>query len=134
MNVSVPVGAVLAFLAVPYLTSAVRTLTRRGLTDRAGRLLRTAPGPGLLAVAAAVRWPYLTHTVPVPVELATATVVYLLAVSASLWLLPPEPRPARRAAHDRLTTPWALAVLGAFLIAASPLYGLLTALLLGVPS
>ncbi|MER5501296.1 hypothetical protein ABT096_29405 [Streptomyces sp. NPDC002561] len=90
---NVPVGALLASLAVPYLTSAVRTLTRRGLTDRAERLRRSAPGLGLLAVAAAVRWPYLAHTVPVPVELAVC------------------------AAYDRLATPWAVTVLGAFLIA-----------------
>ncbi|MFF8717517.1 hypothetical protein ACF07T_39895 [Streptomyces sp. NPDC015184] len=127
---TVTVGAV---LAGPYLTSMVRTLTRRGLTGRAERLRRSAPGLGLLAVAAAVRWPYLAYTVPVPVGLAAAAVVYLLVVSASVWLLPPEPGPDCRAAHDRLATPWALAALGAFLIAVSgPVFSLLTWLAWGV--
>ncbi|MDK0524842.1 hypothetical protein [Streptomyces sp. ML-6] len=116
---NVPVGELLAGLAVPYLTSVVRTLTRRGLTDRAERLRRPAPGLGLLAVAAAVRWPYLAHTVPVPVELAVAAAFYLLILSVSCWLLPPEPGPDCRAAYDRLATPWAVTVLGTFLIAVS---------------
>ncbi|MER5362719.1 hypothetical protein [Streptomyces sp. NPDC002785] len=127
------VGALLAGLAVPCLTSVVRTLTRDGLTDRADRLRRPAPGLGLLAVAAAVRWPYLAHAVPVPVELAVSVVFYLLAVSVSCWLLPLKPRPAQRAAYDRLATPWALAVLGAFLVAVSgPVFSLLTWLTWGV--
>ncbi|MFJ2900262.1 hypothetical protein ACIO87_35980 [Streptomyces sp. NPDC087218] len=116
---NVPVGALLASLAIPYLTSVVRTLTRRGLTDRAGRLRRPAPGLGLLVVAAAVRWPYLAHTVPVPVELAVFAVFYLLTVSVSCWLLPLKPGPDCRAAYDRLATPWAVTVLATFLIAVS---------------
>ncbi|MGW1189304.1 hypothetical protein [Streptomyces sp. NPDC002559] len=116
---TVSVGALLAGLAVPYLTSVARTLTRRGLTDRAERLRRPAPGLGLLAVAAAVRWPYLTHTVPVPVELAACAVFYLLTLSASCWLLPLKPGPDCRAAYDRLATPWAVTVLATFLIAVS---------------
>ncbi|MFF8618137.1 hypothetical protein [Streptomyces sp. NPDC015350] len=131
MNVTV--GAVLIGLAVPYLTSVVRTLTRRGLTDRAERLRRSAPGLGLLAVAAAVRWPSLAHTVPVPVELAVFAVFYLLTVSVSCWLLPLKPGPDCRAAYDRLATPWALTVLGTFLIAVfGPVLSLLTGLTWGV--
>ncbi|MEV8455531.1 hypothetical protein AB0467_28435 [Streptomyces sp. NPDC052095] len=132
---NVPVGAMLAGLAVPYVTSVVRTLTRRGLTDRAERLLRTVPGLGVLAVSAAVRWPDLARAVPVPVDVTVVVAVYLLAVSVSMWCLPPEACEARRAAHTRLVTPWVLAVPGAFLIAvAGPFYGLLVALVVGVLS
>ncbi|MFJ2249213.1 hypothetical protein [Streptomyces sp. NPDC087862] len=117
MNLPVPAGALLAGLAFPYLICAVRVMTRPGATDRAVRLLRNVPGLGLLALAAAVGWPHLAGTVPVPVELAVGAACYLLTVSVSCWCLPPEPSPARRAAHARLTTLWAVAVLGAGLTA-----------------
>ncbi|WP_424864021.1 hypothetical protein [Streptomyces sp. MMS24-I29] len=117
MNLPVPAGALLVGLAVPYLISAVRVVTSSGLTDRTARLLRNVPGPGLLALAAAVGWPHLADTLLVPVELAVGAVCYLLAVSVSCWCLPPEPSPARRAAHHRLTTLWAVAVLGTGLAA-----------------
>ncbi|MFB7918087.1 hypothetical protein [Streptomyces sp. NPDC056061] len=99
MNLPVPAGALLVGLAVPYLTSVVRVVTRSGLTDRTGRLLRNVPGLGLLALAAAVGWPRLADTVLVPVVVAVCAACYLLAVCVSCWCLPTEPSPARRAAH-----------------------------------